>query len=360
MNGLAACVRWIRVAVLGGAVALPLPAVAAEPWWCGQPIDPTHPLAWDRLGPDVTERLERGRIRAAYELVLERYRSAVSGLADDPDTPMRRTAHEAVTAYLQSLDAGAAEAPAAWGGAEIPGARRVVYELGPWFDGDDARALAIECRAFAPERPPNVAETTAYLVRAMRRVGEAGGVLARAQSAAAGKARELYAAYGRMVADGLPMWPWELWVNGWRVPDDFDAPPPRTQLVVLRPSLAPALRFDGEADSELDSALLLEPLGFVRYGEDGYADWWGASLLVTLTGDNGIGLGAQLRRNEYTLGVAHHDRGNDVLLYVSVDLYGLVMGPERRTSDADAFLEGVRERLKGRLKERMSGDPGGT
>lgn len=327
-----------------------LPAAAGDAWWCNRPYDPAHPLAWENVRADATALVDAGRFADAYESVWQRYRAEAAALAlpGAAASDITATARATLDAYLRALAEAGRENPQIWRGTEIPGQGRLVYELGPLFDGDAARALTIPCDVFDPGAGDSVGELTAYLFRALYRVGNYGD-LVYGQAAAAAMASRTYTSYHDMVFNGLPMWPWELWANGWFVPDRFTAPPPRTQLVLLRPGVAPALRFDGDKNSAMDLALLLEPVGFVRYASDDYREWWGGSLLVTLTQDNGVGYGAQLRWNEFTVGVAHHRKPDDDLLYVSVDLYRLILGDDRRTGSADVFLEGVRERLESRL-----------
>jgi len=345
--------RWTASAVVAAVLALVLaavsvPAAAGDPWWCNRPYDPAHPLAWRNVRTDAIALIDAGRFADAYESVWQRYRAEIAALPGIAAPDMRVTARATLDAYLRALAEEGRENPQIWRGTEIPGQDRLVYELGPLFDGDAARALTIPCAVFEPAAGESVGEMTAYLFRALYRVGNYGD-LVYGQAAAAAMASRTFESYRNMVFNGLPMWPWELWANGLFVPDRFTAPPPRTQLVLLRPGAAPALRFDGDKDSEMDLALLLEPVGFVRYTRDDYREWWGGSLLVTITQENGVGYGAQLRWNNLTFGVAHHRKPDDDLLYVSVDLYRLVLGEDRRTDSADAFLQGVRERLRERL-----------
>ncbi|MDX2506428.1 MAG: hypothetical protein QNL62_18395, partial [Gammaproteobacteria bacterium] len=77
-----------------------------------------------------------------------------------------------------------------------------------------------------------------------------------------------------------------------------------------------------------------------------YDKWWGLSALVTMTGDNGMGYGALLRWNDFTFGTAYHDKSNDMLVYVNVDLFQYILGEDGRTSQFDTFAKAAIERVK--------------
>ena len=195
---------------------------------------------------------------------------------------------------------------------------------------------------------PNCARPTGELVRRASLRSHARDQTA-GREAAAAIATRTYQSYEDLLYRGLPMWPWELKLNERFVPERFDMPAPERHVVVMRPNLSLALLFNGSESSEVDCALTVEPIGFVKYRASDYTKWWGASLLVGMTDDNGRGYGAQFRWDDYTLGLARHDRtsGDDEwVLYVSIDLFNRVLGEDRRTNSANAFLTGIKERIQ--------------
>lgn len=136
-------------------------------------------------------------------------------------------------------------------------------------------------------------------------------------------------AHEALLANGLPMWPWELWVNGLRLGESDWEPLFRTQWVLLRPTVGVAMGTRSRAEADLDASVGIEPLGFVRYRDADYRSWWGVSLLVTSTTRDGIGLGALLRWNDYVLGVTRHKsdipgQGDSNFVFVGLDLYRMV------------------------------------
>jgi len=156
--------------------------------------------------------------------------------------------------------------------------------------------------------------------------------------------------------NGLPMWPQETWINGLGIDFESDEPTPasRRQWILLRPSIAPALRFDGTDNSELDAALVVEAFGFISYRKNkNFRKWQGVSAIATLTGDNGVGFGAMYRYDNWILGAAYHDDIEDWLLYVSVDLYDLVVPSDKRTSNANEFLSGLADFLKEKAEAKL-------
>lgn len=318
--------------------------------WCEWDHDPAHPLAWNNLRGTVAPLVDDDEFRDAYAAVAARYEELIRDLPQGSFGSTATTAREAVDAYMHRISEPGREAPETWVPFEDAETGSLLYSLGPFHDDDDERELSISCSVFDPDNPGNIEEMTAYLFRAMRRVGEYGNELVAGQLGATAVAERAYSTYENWVFNGLPMWPWELWANGLRIPEDPAEAVPRTQFVFLRPGFSPVFHFDGERDSELDIGLVVEPVGFVRYTSRDYREWWGASFLVSMTENNGVGYGAQFRWNEYTLGVAHHARSNDELLYVGVDLYQLVMGDDRKSGSAEAFLEAVKQRLRDRAE----------
>lgn len=155
------------------------------------------------------------------------------------------------------------------------------------------------------------------------------------------------------LVNGLPMWPWETSVNGYGrfKAKQGETQPSLQQLLFFRPSIAPALRFSGSDESQLDAALLFE-LGIINYKKNSeFKEWSGLSLIATVTNDNGTGYGAAYRKNNWIIGAARHPSNDEWLLYASIDLYDLITNDAHRTTNANRFLEQMVREVK-RCKDR--------
>lgn len=356
--------RWSRTLLLLTAVA------AAAPWgasfaqvrevWCDadSPYDSGHPLAWPQLQDEVQARLEAGRIRAAYGIVRDALarRLAARRPAAEAAQKLNRVS-AAADAYIQFIEQPGREAPVLFDlGRPVPTTQgpQLKAQLGPLSAQPGAPVAAeyilrLPCTALAEPGDP-VLRDTAYFLDSMHQV--ASSDLGAAQVAAAARATAVYQSYEDLLTNGLPMWPWEMWVNSHKIPDDFNRAAPDTQWVFLRPNLAPVLVTGGDEDAELDLGLTVE-IGHIWYRNADYSKWWGVSAMVAVTDDAGIGYGGMLRWNDYTLGVAAQDGEEDVAFYLSVDLYRLVLGERGQTNSAEDFLDGLLQHVKGRLTERQ-------
>jgi hypothetical protein len=133
-------------------------------------------------------------------------------------------------------------------------------------------------------------------------------------------------AHEALLYNGLPMWPWELWLNGKRLGKNDSDPLFKTQWILMRPTAGLEINTRNQASGNLDASVGVEPLGFIHYQNDEYKSWWGASLLVTSSTNAGIGLGGLLRWNNYVLGLARHESNSagtpaSNFLFVGIELY---------------------------------------
>lgn len=133
-------------------------------------------------------------------------------------------------------------------------------------------------------------------------------------------------AHEALLYNGLPMWPWELWLNGKRLGESDWDPLFKTQWVLMRPTAGIEINTRNRASGNLDASVGIEPLGFARYQDDGYKSWWGASLLVTSSTNAGIGLGGLLRWNNFVLGVTRHESNSADMpasnfIFIGIELY---------------------------------------
>lgn len=152
---------------------------------------------------------------------------------------------------------------------------------------------------------------------------------------------------------GLPMWPWELWANGKRLPESDAEPLFRSQWVLLRPTAGMAVDTRSRADGDLQASVGIEPVGFIRYRGDDYSKWWGASLLVTTSSKSGVGLGGLLRWNNFVLGATRNQgqqagQSDSTVLFIGVDLYEYLNKHRAaigELGDAEQRLKEMGERL---------------
>jgi hypothetical protein len=152
-----------------------------------------------------------------------------------------------------------------------------------------------------------------------------------------------------LLNNGLPMWPWELWLNGKRLGSSDWEPLFKTQWVVMRPTAGIEINTRNRASGNLEASVGLEPVGFVHYQNDDYNKWWGASLLVTSSTSAGIGLGGLLRWNNYVLGVTRHESNTagvpaSNFLFVGVELYDFA-------NKQRGNLEQLKQLQQGRLQQ---------
>jgi len=129
-----------------------------------------------------------------------------------------------------------------------------------------------------------------------------------------------------LLKNGLPMWPWELWANGKRLPESDAEPLFRSQWILLRPTAGMAVDTRSRAEGDLQASVGIEPVGFIRYRGEDYSAWWGVSLLVTTSSKSGVGLGALLRWNNFVLGATRNQgqqpgQSDSTVVFIGVDLY---------------------------------------
>lgn len=187
---------------------------------------------------------------------------------------------------------------------------------------DNNREIIVECSKI----PPYFADMAA--VSLMTRWVRSQELLGPAESRSRFTIQQ-YIAHEALLYNGLPMWPWELWLNGKRLgKSDWEALF-KTQWVFLRPVAGIEINTRDRASANLDIGVGIEPLGFVHYQNDEYKSWWGASLLVTSSTNAGIGVGGLLRWNSYVLGVTRHESNtagipDSNFVFIGVELFDLL------------------------------------
>jgi hypothetical protein len=185
-----------------------------------------------------------------------------------------------------------------------------------------ADQIEIDCAQVAPHEPDMaaIAIMTGWVL---------GQQLLPALEARARFVARQSAAHQALLNNGLPMWPWELWLNGKRLGQSDWEPLFKTQWVLMRPTAGIEINTRSRAEGDLEASVAIEPLGLVRYRSDDYSKWWGASLVVTSSTREGIGLGALLRWNNLVLGVTRHQadspaKSDGTFVFIGVELYQLI------------------------------------
>lgn len=335
--------RFARCAIGIVAVLAWWPAHAAATWCGAIEANPAHPLSWERLGPRVMSEIVNRQYGAGYRIVFEEFMRefGIAGAELAEVTAFRVAFHE----YLR-LREHQGDQPVRWRNEWDPvdGVEEYFF-LAP-SGGVELVQLSCAELADAEARAHSPRVAVAYAARALYLA--TGSDLDAGRQAAVRQAQAVYDAYEDWLMHGLAQWPWELWLNGTRLADDFTAPPPRHQWIALRPNASLVANIDSFEDSALDYALTFEPLGFLRYREgSNFRRWWGVSPMLTLTSDHGAGYGLLGRYNNFTFGVAYHERDSGVLWYLSVDLYRYLLGQEGRLQQAGQLREElVRELMR--------------
>jgi hypothetical protein len=325
--------------------------------WCpGADYDPAYALAREVLLPPVITDLADGqRWREAHRALAREFEAylldhslatreldgTLSVQTVDPAAASLRQFHRAVLTYLAEIASG----PATYGDWSATYSERtgsLGYELpAPYPRGGGPREpLFVDCAGFDTS---DAKRAIGYFADTLFSAGYLGsGTAARA---ARSEIQTLAGGYRNLVFNGLPMWPQEWWFNGLGIDLESEKPQPAPmwQKIFMRPSLSPAFKFDGMDDSELDAALILEPIGFIQYQTPERDRWMGGSLILTLTNGNGIGVGGLFRYNRAIFGAAYHEDDSHVLLYATVDLYDFLFSPQAANRRADAFLDGLEE-----------------
>ena len=278
------------------------PAFSGAPkgLWCDGPYDEEHPLAYAAVLQNDRIRLllEENEWRDAENEIFRLYTHFIYTNKVD-----RTSVGEFTTGFRYYLTKETQEF-AQWAPIE-PGGNEMLYVI-PQGEGMDTALIKVSCDNIAMDAG---SAAIAYTAATLAQAAETYHLLA--LKIAEAKVTETYATYHDLLFNGLPMWPWETWVNGMNV--DFSstdpALAPRSQWVLMRPSLSPALKFDGNEDSELDAGFLIEPFGYVHYTRPDYKEWWGVSPLVSFTNSNGVGYGGLFRYNNWEVAAAYLRQG---------------------------------------------------
>lgn len=350
--------RYLITALLGLVLlGTAVPSIAEGPDWCGEGnYSAAHPLAWERFSSDVEVLVSDGNIQQAYELVLNTLDAELGILRSSEKTREIQTALRQYLAYVASPEGF--ETPAIFdSGTPNPNLEDYLvlqYELEPPQDGTDnpiSIDFTIHCPDLTPGKNPPM-RTVAHALWSMHKVATEQDFEIALQISAL-RSSQLYRDYENYTLRGLPMWPWEMWVNGFLVPDEFNGPAPMRQWIFLRPNLSPALVTGSEEEAGLEFGLTLE-LGHIWYRKKDYSSWWGLSAMAALTDDEGVGYGGMLRWDNYTLGVARHSKNDEDLIYVSVDLYQLVVGEETRVNSAQGFMNEILNKGRKELGDQLA------
>lgn len=273
---------------------------------CDRTFEVSPELRPSALIEATAEDMHAGRFGAVYSRFAERFESVHRDAVQ---------ADSAVEDFLQEVKAARLDAGSFDVVPSDDRTREVIFE-------NTDQPLELTCAAL-PRYAADIVAISLMTgwVRGQERLGQ---LEERARRVA-----EQYKDHDALLKNGLPMWPWELWLNGKRLGESDWEPLFRTQWVVMRPTAGIEIDTRSRAEGDLEASVGIEPVGFVRYRKDDYSSWWGASLLVTASTREGIGLGGLLRWNNYVLGITQHesdspDKSDGIFVFLGIDLYDLV------------------------------------
>lgn len=339
MNRTPAWKRWSAAFVASlGLVLSGLAGAADGTKLCGDvPLAPSASFERPALIALAAPDLAAGRMQSAFDRIADSYERSL---------PPGATALPAVTVFLRQLRAPTSYDSTLWSvSTDEDTASPLLFE----HDPDTARRARIPCR------PLPIAIHFHDMVSV---AGTLNTVLAARE---APPKQALWNALKKQATDhedllrnGLPMWPWELWLNGKRLGRSDAAPLFDTQIVFMRPSIGVEINTRSRERANLEGSLLLEPIGFVRYVENSrYAEWWGASAVVTATTGQGMGYGALFRYGRFSAGLTlHHSEvpgvAHDMHVVFGMDLYDLI---EKKRGELPALRNGLKQSVAELLKD---------
>lgn len=157
--------------------------------------------------------------------------------------------------------------------------------------------------------------------------------------------RMLEGVYDKYLFEGFAMYPWEALANSWLLTDKSIANgPPRNQLVLLHLAAGVVGATGSGSDTDIDVALAIEPIGWIRYTKE-YDTWYGVSLLTVLPFDRDVGIGVAFNYNHFKLGITWHDYNNnnydDPTIFLGLELYQFVDRNYRKYTSYKGKVEGI-------------------
>jgi hypothetical protein len=339
---LATALFVIAVAASAGAAENPI-------IWCGWQADPAHPLSWAAVRNEVQPLLANKNYRGAYQLILAKYRQAQEAVRER--TPNAVSFEAELQDFMggttgrtsfQFIDRGPNESQL------LLKAKTITFPCGP----DTKLGLDGVYATFASKFPEQTNIGYAANLIFVASGDEVQNLLGPAADVIDNRAT----GYRGLLLDGLPMWPWELYLNGRLFGmHSLESPVPKYQVVFFRPSVGMEITWPSQEEAKAEASIGVEPIGFVRYTGSDYKNWWGASALVTLgTADHGAGLGVLGRYNNYAVGVTKRKNTDGVFMFFSYDFYDLVNNKEKRDKAADELLGGLRKNLEEGKKQLES------
>lgn len=209
------------------------------------------------------------------------------------------------------------------------------------FDGD--RRVNLPADAEACEESAAMRQARAEFAQFVRLVSRAGNeLLIVPREEFSTNLAALETLYDRYLFEGMPMYPWEAAANSWFLTDKHIAQgPPRSQLVLMHPSVGVLANVESGTEGDLGGTLLVEAIGLVKYSSS-YRSWWGASIVASFPTDREPGIGIGLNYRQFKLGVTWHDDPggayDGAAVFLGIDLYQFVGKQKRR-------YDGYRQRL---------------
>jgi hypothetical protein len=276
-----------------------------------------HPLEWKHLEKTVKDALAEGLRNkldardlegAALSAIRGTWRSTLPrGAGNREDVDRLETAFNATIA-APAVGSWGTDSPSPPPGAEL-------------FKGT-AYSITFPCPSADKRDPVVLANINAAEAVLQFQAAVARPKLERA-AAEIGRLDKNYTAYFR---DGLPMWPWEAWINGFGTNVELDiGKPVAGQWVVLRPGVGMEINTASRDKADAQLSLGIEAIGYVWYPDSdagNYTRYHGLSILTTVRSEPGLGYGILYRYGQYNLGVVRrYGQERDTAVFLGIDLY---------------------------------------
>jgi len=295
---------------------------------CGKTYDAGHPWSWESIEKKFGPLLEkRGYPRVFDGLVQEFGRSQIQ-----TDAAIRNR----FLASIEDVESGRKKCCA-----DFQLLKDFDFDAGgdmlSVFKAADRRIDLADCGP--NNKNAEQLDEVRYFAHAFENLGNL--MLSAPRKATAERIKRIEAEFDQMLFHGFPMFPWETLANSLLLTDRKIANgPPNNQLILFHLGTGVETHVASFSQARLGAVLSVEPLGWIYYpkGKE-HRTWWGAALLTTFRGDAGMGAGAALHYQNFSLGLTWHDTDGDNRLFdtqpfvfLGVDLYQFV-GKKIRTYD---------------------------
>lgn len=289
------------IAIICSFLSLP-PLAQSEPFWCPPGRDTVigHPLSFEALKPQLDAATSEV---AQLKMVQTTFRDHLSVL----DVSSEAESIAVFERLMQSI-------------LDVDGTRFLNTELLRFKPMYRAGVAEASCETL-PEVLKDSSPALFAIYTAAETITLVGRTAALDDPSTAKRIASRYSEYDSwLLSDGLPQWPWELWLNGKLIDTDIKKSPPRWQWVLARPSAGMDLSYPRDEEADVVPSLGVELIGFVKY-RNSYKKHYGASILATVGTEDGAGYGIALRWNGFWAGYVFRSGDEADAVFLGIDLY---------------------------------------